>query len=324
MANAQGLDISRYDKTFEPSKALIHIDFAIQKLTEGVTWVDPTIESHWQGVKQIEIRGGYHYQKSGMSWLSQADAFLYQANKHDYHIYALDLESYGNLYNDTFFSDTKRILDYWKKSAPTKKVILYTNADGYKQLYYALIRLYGSNIVEWLDNIPLWYANPTTAGKPPLPLVRKTWHIHQYAWDGDPLTWGTGGTDVDENEFNGDIIKMREWVGITQTPPPPPTTGEDMLEGTVTTSKLNIRNAANSTATIIGALFLGDKVYGVEEVPGWLHFGKIVRANGTVEIFDGYSSTGYMTLVPTTDPGTPKHVLEVTLDGTVVYHKDLW
>lgn len=273
MILAKGIDISRYNISFDPNKAVEKLDFVFQKATEGATYVDLLYEQLWQGVSQIDIRGAYHYQKSETSWKAQADHLLNTIVMHDYHILALDLESYGNIYSDTFFADTKRIIDYWRLNAPSKKVILYTNGDGYKQLYYSLLRTYGSNIIKWMDELPLWFASPATAGLPFLPTTRKTWKIHQYSWSGLPSDWGTGGTRVDLNVFNGDALSMRNWVGLeTTTPPEEPPTGETMDKYMIVTDKvtssLNIRTSGENlgTANDLGPfnLLRGDIIHVVE------------------------------------------------------------
>lgn len=228
MTYATGIDISRYNVSFDPTIAHRQIDFVFQKATQGTSYIDTLYEAHWAGVSKIPIRGAYHYQQSGMSWLSQANHFLNVTNRHDYQILALDLEEFGNEYNNTFFSDSYRIINYLRDEAPDKKIILYTNGNGYKLMYYSLISQYGYNIINWIKGVPLWFADPTTAGLPHLPTMRETWEIHQYSWSGLPSDWGTGGTRVDENVFNGTVHDMRTWLGMST---PFDSTFENLLNG---------------------------------------------------------------------------------------------
>lgn len=321
--NARGIDISRYNVSFDPTKATTQIDFIVQKATEGISYVDLAYETLWSGVQQVPIRGAYHYQRSEMSWLAQAEHFLNTQAKHDYHILALDLEGYGNLYSDTFFADTKRIIDHWRQYAPKQKIILYTNLDGYKQLYYSLIRSYGSGIVSWLDGVPLWLASPGAAGSVPLPPYRKTWEIHQYSWNGVPSLYGMGGTRVDENVYNGTVEQMSAWLGLSGTIIPPDVGGE--MKAGVILAGLNIRTGPGVSYADIGDLKFGDAVFGdLDTVSNWFHFNKIIRKTGVVEIVDGWASAtspAYMTIVdiPTSsDPNNPN-----TVESTDVWKDNL-
>lgn len=266
MTYAIGCDLSRYNKGFNPELATGPIDFAIQKATEGHTYIDLEYENIWQGVKQIPVRGAYHYQRSGFSWEAQAEHFLDAAGRHDYHIHALDLEEVNNDYSDTFFADAKRIIDYWRNYS-LKKAVLYTNGSTYIQMYYALVRLYGSSrALEWLDSVPLWIASPSAAGFPIMPKYRKTWEIHQYTWGGSNTRWGTLGGSVDENVFNGDVAALHSWLGLTSTPPQ---TGEPTVaryEVTIPSDGIRLRpnHDTNNTAhgTIPGGVKLpSDEVF---------------------------------------------------------------
>ena len=215
---AQGPDLSHWDISFDPTLAKQRIDFAIMKLTEGAMFVDPSIGEIWQGVKQVFIRGAYHYQRSSMSWKLQADLFLSYARRYDFHIYALDLESKNNIYDDTFFSDTRRIIDYWRPQALGKKIILYTNWSTYDRLYAAIVRLY-SDGAQWMDALDLWYAWPSSLLKEPvLPLKCKAWRFWQWSWTGTKEDWGTGSF-ADLNFFNGTQADLARWAGITSQPP---------------------------------------------------------------------------------------------------------
>jgi len=221
---AVGCDLARYQSTFTPSIATGKIDFAIQKATEGATITDTQYDVIWNGLKDIAIRGAYHYQRSGVNWQSQADFFLNTTSRHDYHFHCLDMEGAGNTYSDAFFADTKRIIDYWRLQYPNKRTVLYTNISTYDLMYNSLIKQYGTGVKAWLDSLDFWIAYPSTAGIPRMSVNRttgsqgKTWNLHQYSWTGLPSRWGTGGSAVDENVFNGTVADMKTWAGVV-TPP---------------------------------------------------------------------------------------------------------
>jgi GH25 family lysozyme M1 (1,4-beta-N-acetylmuramidase) len=219
----EGVDLSHWDKSFDPGLAKKKVGFAFMKLTEpylGPYWTDPSVNEMWAGVKWVDVRGGFHYLRSGVSWRSQADKYLEVARRFDLQINALDVEPENNILNDTFFSDVRRVLDYWREKDPTKKNILYTNWDLYKQLYYAFKRLFPADGVQWLEEqVPLWYAWPSKLlSEPVLPLVRSNpWTFWQKAWDGLPSDWGTGSA-VDVNEFRGTHQELLAWIGVTPQP----------------------------------------------------------------------------------------------------------
>src|SRR5689334_11200602 len=128
---AQGIDGSHWWGVFNPAAATKPIDFIILKATEGTLWIDPALEKNYQGAKVIPVRGMYHYQRANFSWLKQAEHFLNVTAKYDNHILALDVEKYNNepAFNDranadTFFSDMRRIIDYWRMKADGKTVVL--------------------------------------------------------------------------------------------------------------------------------------------------------------------------------------------------------
>ena len=220
MTNAIGCDVSRYQIYFDPAKASGAVDFAIQKITEGL-YIHSGLETMWAGVQKVGIRGAYHYQRSGVNWQAQADLFLNTAAKKSFHIYALDLEGYGNTVNSAMLLDTQRIINYWKTKA-SQRVILYTNINFYNQLKFVVGEV-------WLNTIPLWIAYPNqTPGKPVLPSGRQTWSVHQYSWTGIPSRWGTG-YNTDENVFNGTLAEMQAWAGGTIIPPPVITDGHQQI-----------------------------------------------------------------------------------------------
>lgn len=221
MDRAEGPDLSHWDGGFDPTQASEQIDFAFMKLTEGDNYTDPAVDLLWAGVKQVTVRGGYHYQRSGQSWRLQADLFLKVAAKCDFHIFALDVENLNNIYSDSFFSDTRRIIDYWRSKAPGKKVALYTNFDTYKQLYAAILRLFPDG-AEWLAGVAFWYAWPSSIlTNPMLPAMRSTWDFWQKSWTGTSAQWGTQAA-ADVNVFNGTRAQLLQWIGIADQPAPDP------------------------------------------------------------------------------------------------------
>jgi lysozyme len=328
-----GCDLSRYNESFDPDTATEPIDFAIQKATQGMAYVDKKYEEIWQGVKKVAVRGAYHYQDNS-SWLAQADHFLETAAKHDYHIYALDLEEYDNEYTDTFFADAKRIIDHWRANARNKTVILYTNGSTYDQLHLSLGRLYGLAVAkDWLNSVPLWIASPTVMGAPVLPKYRKDWFIHQYSWSGSILRWGTGGTRVDENIFNGTREQFQSYFHLTEVPQPPDEpTNEDNHMTTqfyrLNTTAANIRTGPGTNYQDIGDLRQGDVVQVVERLGSWSRFTVAQHSNGTpvlvnttvpVNLYPGqcWSTNAYFVAVDALPNPQPEPAPEPPAEGSV-------
>lgn len=279
---AQGPDLAHWEKWFDPTKASERIDFVIQKITEGTTWVDPLINDIWRGVRQVGVRGAYHYQRSGLSWEAQARHFLFVAGKFDYHFHALDMEEINNTINDAYFSDARRIIDHWRNAVPSKKAILYTNWSLYIKFYAAIVRLYPDGR-EWLDGLDFWYAWPSRfLNEPILPSVRKTWTFWQKSWVGSAAEWGTG-SNTDVNYFNGTQADLAKWASVTfeptPTPEPPPLPPPIIVEpeplpetwrATVTVNDLNIRkypvvidgtktgHQVDNGETFVGRLWVGN------------------------------------------------------------------
>jgi GH25 family lysozyme M1 (1,4-beta-N-acetylmuramidase) len=259
MTLAIGCDVANWQVRFDPSQATGLVDFAFQKVTDGIN-THSALQSMWLGVKQVWVRGAYHYMRSGVNWQAQADKFLAVAEAKDFHIYALDLEGANNIVTDSFLFDTQRIINYWK-SKTTKRVILYTNIEFYKKL-----QALGLN--DWLSTIDLWIANPNlNPGFPPLPPYRTTWTFHQYSWWGKPERWGTGSPNTDEDVFNGTVNELRQWAGAT-TPPP---TGDTMTLGTAKEALGNIpsvKSIPDVSGAKVGQLTAGCTVSFEALVPG--------------------------------------------------------
>lgn len=233
---AIGIDGSHWWGTFNPALATKPIDFIILKATEGTGFRDSALHANYQGAAAIPVRGMYHFQRAGMSWIKQAEFFLKVIEPYDIHVLALDVEKIGNevAFNDraeadTFFGDMRRIIDYWRFKTNGKTILLYTNPDIYfNHIAPAIKRLYGQGGTDWLEAVPKWIAvyngqnedgNPTSKwGIPP-------WMFWQFSSNGRKEDYGTQG-DVDQNVYNGTVEELhRRILGQevpTQPPPAPP------------------------------------------------------------------------------------------------------
>jgi GH25 family lysozyme M1 (1,4-beta-N-acetylmuramidase) len=232
------------EKLIIPSFASLtgQVDFAIIKISEG-WWVDPEFNLLWDvTAAPAPLRGIYHYQRSGVSWVLQADKLL-RAMPPDCQFICLDVEKINNVMDRTFFADTSRILNYWKKNTD-KKVFYYSGPDIYvnymlpiMQKYYLGDQWY-LDFDMWVAQWPFWKPSRSPENNPSLPKgMRGDWKILQYNDAGDKtpyLVYGSPDLDV----FNGPVPDMRAWLGLSQIPLPsqpsePPiviTPGSDLVE----------------------------------------------------------------------------------------------
>lgn len=293
---AQGIDGARYWGSFKPELAKKPVDFIIIKATEGTSYIDTALQVNWEGAKQIPVRGMYHYQRHGMSWLSQAEFFLRTVAPYDIQLLALDVEEKNNeevfavgatKAADQFFSDTYRIIELWRYREPTSKVLLYTSLNIYQNyLAPAIKRVYGLHGVQWLeDTVELWlavYNGQGVDGNPTQPSNRTTpWRIWQYSSNGRKEDYGTQG-DVDLNVFNGTKEELYHWVGNASPPPviePPAPEPEPETELETWTGRVIAfeRLTVRSYPLRVGRTDTGDRLYPREPVRG-----KLWKGNGYV------------------------------------------
>jgi len=294
---AQGIDGSHWWGVFRPEQAKKPVDFIVVKATQGNNMLDSAFKENYKASEQISVRGAYHYQKSGVSWVAQAEFFLRTVTLCDLHIYALDVEKAYNegaftdrAAGDTFFGDMRRILDYWRQHAPAKVlVVLYTNTDIYQNyIHPAIKRLYGAEGVMWLEELPLWLANYNgqgVDGGPTMPKNRTaSWLFWQHSSNGKKEDYGTNG-DADLNVYNGTVEEMRARIlglvtpGPTPEPPPvvvpppmeqPATEKETWTGRVVAFDRMVVRSYPSRVASFDTRLRL---------IPGELVSGKLWQGN---------------------------------------------
>lgn len=218
---AHGLDISKYDLTFDPSKSVNQLDFVVQRASYRVT-KDEAFDTLNPGVQQVPIRLAYHYLNSDTGWEAQADKFLSVVDGKNFHAYVCDFEDSFNVMSPTF---AKMAWDFCKKIVVTtgKRCMVYTNFYHYKDYLVPSQAQYGIN---W-NLVDLWIAQywnvPDPNAVPNLPPGRTSgWSMWQYTAKADGTTYGAGrSTACDLDVFNGDVPTMRTWLGIDNPTPPP-------------------------------------------------------------------------------------------------------
>lgn len=214
---ALGLDLSVYDGAFVPSLATKPIDFAIQRISFGLS-ADTYLDSIWSGVSQIPVRGGYHYLKSYLPWQQQADFFIQQSLKHDYQFLCCDFEGYGNTMTSAFCVDCYKFLDYIS-SVTGKPAVCYYNVSTANEILFKYAPQV-ANFPMWIAQWPYVMPDPTTA-TPKTPTSKSDWTLWQYSADGNlqGKYYGVQSRDVDLDVFNGTVAEMRSWLGISDATP---------------------------------------------------------------------------------------------------------
>ncbi len=77
MADAEGIDLSSYQPSFDWSAEKGRISFAFIKATEGTTITDPEFAANWQQAKALGIvRGAYHFAHPKNGAATESQAFL--------------------------------------------------------------------------------------------------------------------------------------------------------------------------------------------------------------------------------------------------------
>ncbi len=215
---AQGIDVSKWDISFNPDAAIKPLDFVIQRVgygaQSGVVCKDPALDPMYPGVLKVPIRGAYWYFSTHSTWQAQANFFLELVGDKDYHFYVADFEDAYNVLSDQAMQDCFRWMEHVKLMSGLP-VLIYTNPSLYNQYAW-----------KYCAGWPLWIAqyytnNPSPDKDPAMPSKRKSWDIWQWASEinyvGHGKEYGVGGNSVDLNVYNGIVEEMRAWLGLGAT-----------------------------------------------------------------------------------------------------------
>lgn len=229
MERAHGIDISKWQVSFDPTVNPDDIHFVVMRAGYGI-FPDPIFDKLHDSIQPIEVRGIYHYFRSEWDWKSQADFFLTLVENKGFHFYALDIETGDNVRSRTFAQGAEQWLKYVAEKSG-KPVILYTNPA----VYNGWLKPYGN----WMTQYPLWLAQywlqPDRNKKPGLPTGVTDWKIWQYSADGNfkGKEYGVGSRHIDLDVFNGTVEELHQWVGLdtaaVTTPAATPPTEEETV-----------------------------------------------------------------------------------------------
>lgn len=283
---AHGIDISKYDLSFEPALATGQLDFVFQRVSYRRTR-DEAFETLLPGVMSMPIRMGYHYLNSNTDWKSQADAYLSYVQGLEYHAHVCDFEGAFNILSTAFAHECWRWIDYVAQKTG-KLTMLYTGRYLYQDWLTPSEKIYGIN---W-NNVPLWIAQyfyvPNPNGAPVMPTGRSAgWKFWQYTDRGQGAAlYGTGRAEAcDLDVFNGSVTELMKFLKIDSGGEEPPI-GGGMEEYKIVTPGLKIRTAP-PVGSVLGpdagkVMLQGDLIHISEkdQASGWLRISKWIKAAG--------------------------------------------
>lgn len=217
-ARATGIDISKWDVSFNPQNTTTPPQFVIQRASYGMV-KDSLFDTLYAGVILIPVRGAYHYMSSAAGWKMQADWFLNIVTDKGYHFYVCDFEGTFNQLSISFVAEAVEWMRY-VKAMTGKTVVIYSNISTYTDYLSKDWRT--KEFPFWIAWPPTPIPNPQTAN-PNLPASRKDWLFWQYSF-GEHNTFGksngVGRTGCDVDVFNGTFDELCTWAGLPNVPPP--------------------------------------------------------------------------------------------------------
>lgn len=323
---ALGIDLSKYDKVFNPEQAQIKPDFVIQRVGYGLVR-DEAFDVIFQGVSKFDVRLGYHYINSGIDYKAQADKYIQYSSGCDFKAHVSDFEGYANTLSVDFAYECWKWIDYVRQKTGLP-VILYTGRYLYQDFILPSQKKYG---IDW-DSVPLWIAqysgtDPQTSN-PSLPAGRTGgWKLWQFSSTGDGTLFGTGRTDkIDQNVFNGSVNDMRQWLGVVPLPQQDENGGSMIYTGIILVDDLRVRSGPGTNFSILQKINTGASVIADKVQAGWWH---LISINGIPTATESWSFCGiqtsesgqYIKLISVTSgdgSGIPDYVVGYMQDGTQV------
>lgn len=225
MTRVVGIDVSKYQGTFDPDLATKPIDFVTQRASYGLV-KDERFKIIYQGVQKIECRSAYHYYSTGSPWQDQADFFLNLTYGKGFKGLKVDFEHGYNNLNAYHARCLKEMLDYLKGQVPYKKILGYSGTYVYRDDLKPYADFFEYDW--WFARFP-WIPKPQT-GAPKMPTgLSRPWTEWQYTKTGKGSDYGCNSSHdsqysqyVDLNVFNGIVEEVGEYYNLSVGPPTPP------------------------------------------------------------------------------------------------------
>lgn len=213
-----GIDVSNHQGVIDWRRvAQSGIMFAITKATEGLTFIDSTLQANWAGIKANGMyRGSYHFALPQINDpVDEADFYLrtmHTVGLSVGDVLAVDVEEHyihGPLpantrpWLDQFVLSVHQELGLWP--------LIYTRLD--------LINRYGLAQSAVLGQCGLWLASWGVPTPPPAPRPWSVVAVHQTGVGNAGTVPGVDG-QIDLDAFNGEIVNFPKY-GIPGTAPIP-------------------------------------------------------------------------------------------------------
>ena len=192
----KGIDISSHNGSIDFAKVVSDtVDFVYIKASEGENFRDSLFYRNYTGACRNGLAvGAYHFFRFDREGWRQGHNFLATVRNLRLDLpLAIDVEEWGNASSfdtDDVVRQLHDMIDYLNEYG--KKVIIYTNRDGYNRF----IRFR-------FDGIPVWISSFS-----PRPLDAE-WKLWQHSHKGK-IKGIDGDTDIDT--YNGDRQSWKEWL----------------------------------------------------------------------------------------------------------------
>ena len=192
---AKGIDISHWQGLYYPP---VGLDFIVVKATEG-TATDSEYADNVDRIVEVPIKGTYHYYRTEIDPIDQAE-YVWEVVKDDgFDFYALDYEKYNNILDRAGAEGLWECYQYLKLLTD-KPIVLYTTEY-----------IFRDNVLVWNEgwiDVELWVARWANVDDPLFLDLGAKWAIWQYGIV----------EDIDRNVFNGTLEEMMDWIKTKQEP----------------------------------------------------------------------------------------------------------
>lgn len=197
----EGIDVSYFQSSINWSAvASTNVEFAISRVSDGTTFIDPRFGENWNGSKSAGlIRGAYQFFRPAQNAVTQANIMIDAIGQlGDGDLPAVvDVETADGQSSATIVSKLRTWLD------------LVEAGTGRKPIIYAASGFWNTiNGADEFEEYPLWVANYGVSC-PALPDTWSEYSMWQYTDRG--RVSGISG-DVDRNIFNGSLEQLREFA----------------------------------------------------------------------------------------------------------------
>jgi len=242
-----GIDVSRWQSKFDWALLKSNgVEFVFIKATQGNYMTDQMMVKHVEGANKAGmIIGLYHWCDPTVDAVAQAEYFLNAVSGLPYKMISADVEQQWGDWKEwsngrvtkivspsVISQNAKTILETWAKRTKIP-LIVYSRAS--------FINTYAKPAQSWLPKYPLWMAHypynsttvrttwqnfsstykPSIAG-PALPSGSSKWTFWQFT--GDKFILPGCESLLDINYFNGELIDLQKFAGVTPGSTTPSTT----------------------------------------------------------------------------------------------------